>query len=74
MGGGGVGGNLEKFGPNFALHSVTTQDMCLQNIIGISLKLRVLGLLQTYQTHIGPTLHVGSNNCAQQIWREVKKM
>ena len=49
--------------------------MCLQNFIGISAKLRALGpgqrfdykfwilqqWLQTYQTHIGPTLHVGLN-------------
>ena len=62
---------LEQLGPNFALHSSTTQDMCLQNIIGISTKLQALGLgqrfnytflsqqqLQINQTYIGPTLHV----------------
>ena len=50
--------------------------MCLQNTIGISAKLRSLGpeqrfentfwilqrRLQTNQTHISPTLHVGPNN------------
>ena len=35
--------NLEKLGQNFALHSGTIQDMCLQNIIGISVKMRALG-------------------------------
>ena len=71
--------NIEQLGPNFALHSGTTQDRCLQNIIRISAKLRVQGTgqrfdntfwillmrrrqqLQTNQTHIGPTLHVGPN-------------
>ena len=56
--------------------------MCVQNIIVISAKLRVLGsgkrfgntfwillllwrrLLQTNQTHTGPTLHVGPNHAA----------
>ena len=70
----GISRNLEQLGPSFALYSGTTQDMCLQNIIGISAKLRALGpgqrfdntfwilrrrWLQTNQTHIGPTLHVG---------------
>ena len=44
--------------PNFALHSRTTQDMCVQDIIGISAKLRALG---PEQTHIGPTHYVGPN-------------
>ena len=63
--------NLEQSGPNFALHSGTTQDMCMKNIIKISGKFRVLGpeqrfdlhrQLQSHQSHIDPTLHVGPNN------------
>ena len=42
--------NLEQLGPNFALHSGTTQDMRLQNIIGISAKLRGLGLEQRFDS------------------------
>ena len=71
--------NLEQLGWNFALSSGTTQDLCMQNIIGISVKLRALDptqrfehtfwillllrrrRLQTYQTHIGPKLHVRPN-------------
>ena len=70
--------NLEQVGQIYALHTETAQDMCVQNIIGISAKFRVLGpeqkfnntfwiflqrrrRLQTNQTHIGPTLHVGPN-------------
>ena len=69
--------NLEQIGPNSALHTGTTQDMCVQDIIGIYAKLRVPGpeqrfdntfrillqwrRLQTNRTHIGPTLHVGPN-------------
>ena len=37
--------NLEQLGP---LHGETTQDMCLQNIIGISAKLRALGSGQKF--------------------------
>ena len=65
--------NLEQLGPNFALPSGSTQDMWLQNIIGISAKLRALGprqrfqntfwillwRLQTNQTHVGLTLYLG---------------
>ena len=70
--------NLEQLGPNYALYTGTTQDMCVHNIIGISAKLRALGpeqrfyntfwilllRLQTNQTrvHVGRTLHVGPNN------------
>ena len=36
--------NLEQLGRNFALHVGITQDMCLENIIGISVKLRALCL------------------------------
>ena len=68
--------NLEQLARNFALHSRTTEYMCLQNIIGISVKMRALGpgqrlqrtfwilwrrRLQRYEKHIGPTLHVGPN-------------
>ena len=76
--------NLEQqLGPNFALHSDTTKDMCLQSIIGISAKLRVLGPSQRFDNtlildpaaaaasmlskHIGPTLHVGPNNVVPNI-------
>ena len=38
--------NLEQFGPTFALHSGITQDICLQNMTGISVNLRAL--------HVGP--------------------
>ena len=41
--------NLEQLGPNSALQSGTTQDVCVQNIIGISLKLRVLGPAQRFE-------------------------
>ena len=41
--------NLEQIGPNYALHSGTTQDMGLQNIIGISAKLRALGPEQRFK-------------------------
>ena len=34
--------NLEQLGRNFALHSGTTQDMCLQHMIGITVILRML--------------------------------
>ena len=34
--------NLEQLGPDFALHSGAIQDMYLQNVIGISEKLRAL--------------------------------
>ena len=70
--------NLEHLGPNFALHSGTTQDTCVQNINGISAKLRGLGVgqrspykfwiltprwwLQTNQKNIGPRFHVGPND------------
>ena len=72
--------NLKQLGPNFALHSGTTQDMSVQSIIGISAKLRALGpeqrfnntlwillmrRLQTNQTHIGPKLHVGPKYIGQ---------
>ena len=73
-----VSPNFEQLGPHFALHSGTTQDMCLQNITGgIFAKLGALGpgqrfdntlwflilmqRLQTSQTHVDPTLHVGPN-------------
>ena len=75
--------NLYHLGPNFALHSRTTQDMCVQNIIGISAKLRALARsqrfsytfrilrrrrrLQTNRTHIGPHIHVGPNKVNQNI-------
>ena len=68
--------NLEQLGPNFALHTATTQDMCVHQDL---CKLRALSpeqrfdntfldpptqpwRLQTNQTHIGPTLHVESND------------
>ena len=35
--------NPEYLGLNFALHSGTTQGTCVQNIIGISAKLRAVG-------------------------------
>ena len=35
--------NLEYLGLNFALHSGTTQDTCVQKIMGISAKLRPVG-------------------------------
>ena len=65
--------NLEHLGRNFALHSETTQVMCMQNIIEITVIIRVQRFehtfclqrrrrLQTYQTYIDPTLHVGPNN------------
>ena len=41
--------NLEQFGHTFALHSETTQDMCLQNIKGISVKMRSLCPAQIFQ-------------------------
>ena len=69
--------NIKQLGPNFPLHSGTTQDMCLQNVSTISAKLRALGpgqrfnytffiiqrWLQTNQAQIGPTQksHVGTN-------------
>ena len=68
---GAISQSVEQMGPNFALHSGTTRDMYLQNIIGISAKLRALGSgqrflhtfwilrrwrLQTNQTYIGPTV------------------
>ena len=40
--------NLDQLGPNFALHSGTTHDMCKQNIMGISAKLRALGPRQRF--------------------------
>ena len=40
--------NLEQLGRNFALHTGTTQDVRLQNIIGISLKLRALVSAQRF--------------------------
>ena len=52
--------NLEQLGPNFALHSGTTQDMCLQNIIRISLKLRVLGLAQKFKNILDPPTAAGA--------------
>ena len=69
--------NLEQFGQDFALHSRTTQGMCMQNIIGIPVIMRALALeqrfgntfwimwrrrLQLYQKHKGPTHHMGPNN------------
>ena len=71
--------NLWQLGQTCALHSWSTQGMCVQNITEISEKLWALGpeqrventfwillllrrRLQTYQTHIGRTLHVGHNN------------
>ena len=78
--------NLEQLGPNFALHSGTTQDMCVWNIIRISLKLRALGpaqrfedtfwillplrWLQSYQTHIGPTIQRGLE--APTVWDDLE--
>ena len=44
--------NLEQLRPHFALHSRITQHMCLQNIIGISAKLRVLGPNQIFHYSI----------------------
>ena len=41
--------NIELLGRNFALHSGTTQSMCLQNIIGISVKLRALDPSQRFK-------------------------
>ena len=41
--------NLDQLGQNFALHSETTQSMCLQNIIGISVQLRALDPAQRFQ-------------------------
>ena len=38
--------NLEQLGQNFALHFGTTQDTHVQNIIGMSAKLRALGAEQ----------------------------
>ena len=67
--------NLEHLGPNLALHSGTTRGTRVQNIIGISAKLRglrpvqrspytfwiLMRRIQTNQKDIGPTLHVGPN-------------
>ena len=69
--------NLEQFlGRNFALHSRTTQGMCMQSMIGISVTLMMLDpvqkfkhkfwilqwQLQMYQKNIGSTLNVRPNN------------
>ena len=43
--------NIEQLGQHFALHLGTTQDMCLQNIIGISV-MRALGPGQCIDKHI----------------------
>ena len=73
-----VSRNLEQLGRHFALHSRTAQGLCMQNIAGISVIMgaglewaqRIEHIfclqwrrqLQTYQTHIDPTLHVGPHN------------
>ena len=69
--------NLEQLGRYFALHTMTTQSMCLQNIFGISVIMRALDpgqrfehtfwillrwWLQRHQKHIGSTLHVEPKN------------
>ena len=79
--------NLEHLGPNFALHSRTTQDTCVQNIMGISAKLRGLGpeqrspytfwilmrrRLQTNQKYIGPTLFTWDLNIHSCICTQLK--
>ena len=61
--------NLEQLGPNFALHSLTTQDLGLQNIIGISTKMRALGLGQRYDKQIlDPTVPVAALNQSNTYW------
>ena len=67
--------DLEQLGLSFAFHTRTTQGMCTQNLIGCSGTMRMQEPtqrfnhrfwlqwwqgLQTYQNHVGPTLHVGS--------------
>ena len=52
--------NLKQLGQNFALHSGTNQDMRVQNIIGISTKLRVLGSEQRLYNTFG----------ILQMWRQ----
>ena len=69
--------NLLQLGQTYALGCGTTQGMCMQNIIGISVIMRALELVQRFantvwilrqwrlqccQKQIGPTLHVGPNN------------
>ena len=67
--------NLQQLGPNFALHSGTSEDTCLQNIIVTFANLRALGRgqrfmctfwslhwqLQTNQTHIVSIFNMGPN-------------
>ena len=41
--------NLEQLGRNFALHSGTTQDMCLKNIVWITVTVRALDPGQRFE-------------------------
>ena len=52
-----VSWNLEELGQTLALHSGTTQDMFLQNFIGISVKLKVPDPEQRFEHTFRILLH-----------------
>ena len=56
--------NVEQLGPYFAPQSGTTQDICVQNIIGISLKIEGARSSTKIRKHIldPPTVAAAASN------------